>query len=466
MATQATMTRGTPAMPKSQGMTVTHVEITGAAILLVVHIALAFMIRPVPQLATAHAVVAGVGACIYAMTTKNVRRIGAVAAYLVGCEVLWRMSKATVFWEYGKYASAAVFAIGLLRLQTKSNRALVLMYFGLLLPSILITITTMSAEEARQQISFNLSGPLAMTLAVLFFSNSRQTRSQQLAAFWAFICPAVGIGALALASTITRTDIEFVNASTAATSGGYAANQVSAVLGFGVLLLLLLATDRRYAWAMRVPLICLAVPLGAQTVMTFARGGIVLALAGMASAMFILMRGSKRARIGVILVAIVVTGVGRFVIEPRLEEMTRGELSVRYSERSSTGRDRLIDSELELFKQNVALGAGPGGAARYRREHDLFEGASHTEYTRMLAEHGILGLLSIICFIALCIRAVRSAQSTEARAVSVALVVWAALFLSVYGTRIAAPSFAFGLAFARAPRPRAPPALAMKQATS
>ena len=459
MANSATTTRMTPVVPKSHGLALTHVEITVGAILLVLHIALAFIVRPTPQLATAHALVAGLAGCAYALTTKHIRRIGAVAAYLVGCEVLWRMSKATVFWEYGKYASAAVFAIALLRVQTKSNRAIALMYLGLLLPSMLITIMTLTTEEARQQISFNISGPLAMTLAVLFFSNTRQTTNEQLATFWAFICPVVGIGALALVSTLTKTDIEFVNASTAATSGGYAANQVSAVLGLGVLLLLLLATNRSYAWALRLPLLCLAVPLTAQTLLTFARGGIVLAFAGMCVAVFILLRGTRRARISAVIVALIIAVVGRFVVQPRLDEMTRGELSVRYSERSSTGRDLLIDSELQLFKENIALGAGPGGATAYRREHGLFEGASHTEYTRMLGEHGLLGLLSIICFVMLCIRAVRGALSTEARATSAALVVWAVLFLSIYGTRLAAPALAFGLAFARAPRARPPAVL-------
>jgi O-antigen ligase len=295
---------------------------------------------------------------------------------------------------------------------------------------------------------------------VLFFSNSRQTQNQQLATFWAFICPVIGIGALALVSTLTRTDIEFVNASTAATSGGYAANQVSAVLGLGLMLMLLVAIDRRVSWPLRMVILGLAVPLGAQTLLTFARGVIVLSFAGMCAAVFILLRGTRRARITALAVALLIGLLGRFVIQPRLEALTQGELSVRYTESSSTGRDMLIESELALFKENPVLGAGPGGGTAYRRERGLFEGASHTEYTRMLAEHGVLGLLSIVCFVLLGVRAVRAAPTTESRAVSIALVVWTTLFLSIYGTRLAAPSLAFGLAFARPPR--ASPVIASK----
>lgn len=459
MATTAT-TRAAALVPRSATFSLSQAHIVIGAVVLGVHIAIAFLIRPMPQIATLHAIAAGAAACIYAVTTKHVRRIGIAAAYIVGCEVLWRMSKATVFWEYGKYASAAVFAIGLLRIRSTSNRMLALLYFGLLVPSIAMSIMSLTGEEARQQISFYLSGPLAMTLAVLFFSNSRQTQSQQLATFWAFICPVVGIGALALVSTLTRTDIEFVNASTAATSGGYAANQVSAVLGLGLMLLLLVASDRRVSWPLRMVILGLAVPLGAQTMLTFARGGIVLSFAGMCAAVFILLRGTRRARITALAVALLISVLGRFVIQPRLEKLTQGELSVRYTDSSPTGRDMLIRSELALFKDNPVLGAGPGGGTVYRRERGLFEGASHTEYTRMLAEHGVLGLLSIVCFVVLGVRAVRAAPTTESRAVSIALVVWTTLFLSIYGTRLAAPSLAFGLAFARPPR--ASPAIASK----
>src|SRR5687767_4773710 len=38
-----------------------------------------------------------------------------VAAYIVGAEVLWRMSRAGVFWEYSKYVMVLVLVISMLR---------------------------------------------------------------------------------------------------------------------------------------------------------------------------------------------------------------------------------------------------------------------------------------------------------------------------------------------------------------
>jgi O-antigen ligase len=89
---------------------------------------------------------------------------------------------------------------------------------------------------------------------------------------------------------------------------------------------------------------------------------------------------------------------------------------------------------------------------RVREERGEFFGASHTEYSRMLAEHGIFGAFSILCLIGLGYRAVRQARDTSSRAVATAMVIWVSLFLLVYGTRLAAPALVFGLAFVRKPQ--------------
>ena len=85
---------------------------------------------------------------------------------------------------------------------------------------------------------------------------------------------------------------------------------------------------------------------------------------------------------------------------------------------------------------------------RSRAERGEFGGASHTEYSRMLAEHGIFGVFSLLCLIALAIRAVRTAAPNK-QALALAFVIWFALYLLLNGCRIAAPCLMFGLAFVR-----------------
>jgi hypothetical protein len=79
----------------------------------------------------------------------------------------------------------------------------------------------------------------------------------------------------------------------------------------------------------------------------------------------------------------------------------------------------------------------------------------------MLGEHGILGALSLLCLMLIVLRAVLEARDPDARALALALVVWATLFLGIYATRLAAPAFVLGLAFV-APRS---PSLSRKVST-
>lgn len=441
---------GAPKLAASSALT--RGQLALALGLAVGHVVLAVLMRAAPQLATAHAVACLLIGLVVAGTTRRMGNVAAVAGYIVGCEVLWRMSKATVFWEFGKYALASVMLVALVRIGARRNRVLAIACFALLIPSVALTFVTLDLDAARQEVSFNLAGPFALTISVLFFSNIRLTASQLLTTFLALVAPVIGIGALTFLSTAAQDQIEFVNAANNVTSGGYGPNQVSAMLGLAMMFLfLLLLVERKLPWSQRVPLFVLAAALATQAALTFARGGIVLAFAGTAAAMFVLLRGNRRGRATVVVVAIISILLGKYVIEPRLDELTGGELSQRYSNTKSSGRDLFIISELALFEEHPILGVGPGIGMRERQDRGLFYGASHTEYTRVLAEHGIFGVGSLVCFFALCARAVRKARDTRAKALAAAMVIWVVLFLLVYGTRLAAPAFVFGLAFARRP---------------
>ena len=66
----------------------------------------------------------------------------------------------------------------------------------------------------------------------------------------------------------------------------------------------------------------------------------------------------------------------------------------------------------------------------------------------MLAEHGLFGAFAIVCLLVLASRAFRRAKDPVNRANTVALILWFAASIGIYGTRIAAPAVVFGLAFA------------------
>lgn len=429
-------------------------RLVAAAAFVAAHVVLALLVRAVPGVATVHAVLVLAVGLMIAISTRRLQNVAAVVAYIAGAEVFWRMTKAGVFWEFGKYSMIAVMLVAIARLKVRRNAALALTYIGLLLPSIALTFTALDVVMAREEVSFNLAGPLAIACAVIFFSSVQLTVNELRATFVAAIGPIIAVSTMVFVKTGDLASVVFGNGSNSSTSGGFGPNQVSAVLGLGLMLLMLLSLDRRLKLWVRLALLGPAAVLAFQTILTFARGGILFALAGIFAAMFVLVRANRNARIGVVLIALFSYAIGTYVIEPRLEQDTNGQLSVRYANTQSSGRDQIIDAELGFFRDNIALGVGPGVGMQLRMESGEI-GPSHTEYSRMLAEHGLLGLVSLVCLLIIYARAVLGARSVGSRAVAAALVTWTALFLAVYATRIAAPAFAIGLAFAL-PKPPAP----------
>lgn len=430
---------------------------------LVAHAPLGVLIRIVPAIGILHQLACfslGVGLA----AIGRVRKATHVIAYIAGCEVLWRMTRSSIAWEFGKYAISAICVVGMLRVKVKRNIGLPVAYFALLLPSAILTFTGGdSAEEARQLISFNLSGPMCLMLCVLFFSNIRITQIDLRRMYFAIIGAAIGIAAVAYYSIRSVLEIEFINGSNRVMSGGFGPNQVSAILGLGVLFSLLLLFEKGLPWRLRAPLIGISVVLAVQAALTFSRGGLVLAFAALFGALLYLIR-NRRTRVTLVIVGVLLAGVGKFVVIPRLEAFTKGKLSQRYTNIDSSGRTVIAGFDLEIFEDHPFVGVGPGMADDIRKDLGHF-GAAHTEFTRVLAEHGILGLISELIMFLLMWRIFRATRLVSSRAAVVALLIWSLLFLLINAMRLAAPSFLMGVActIAYSFRPRPKP---VKAATS
>lgn len=409
------------------------------------HAVLALLMSAFPPIATVHALAClAIGLVVAAR--RPIREVAFVTAYLVGAEVLWRMTHATVFWEYAKYAVSAVVVVALLRVRAVRNRGLAIGYLVVLLPSVVLTLASMPLDRARQVISFNLSGPLCLTLCVLLFSNLRLRDQDLRTTMLMLIAPVAGVCAIAYHSTVTAVDLEFFGDSNSVTSGGFGPNQVAAMLGLGLVFALLLVVERRLALRIRVVLAILAVAFATQAALTFSRGGLALAFAAAFAAIFYLVR-DRRARLTLVVIGALLFSVGKYVVVPQLEEFTSGKLRDRYTDLNPSNRGLIAGYDLQIFADNPVLGVGPGAAAELR-EGIGHGSAAHTEFTRLLAEHGILGALAIALLLILAIRTIAGARTLQARAFVVAMLVWVMLFLLVNAMRLAAPSFLFGLACA------------------
>ena len=369
----------------------------------------------------------------------------AAAAYIAGAEILWRMTGTGLFWEFGKYGASLILLLAFLRLPAhRTTYWGALLYLVLLVPSAIITLQELGPTLARDAISFNLSGPFSLAVAVLFFSSVQAARIDLELVVFSLLAPTLGVLAICTYATLTAGAIRFYAESNYVTSGGFGPNQVSALLGMGALLSLLLALQSAQAWR-RTAFAGLTLWFLVQGVLTFSRGGVLNAVICMGFLLIHLVR-QPRVRVMALAVLVLFTFLGAAVIFPRLNAYTGGALQERYSSTATGVRQTLVEEELALWRENPVLGVGPGMSKYYRASLLGMEVASHTEFTRLLSEHGTFGLLALLVLIAVAgLAYLRSPSALEKAWVS-ALSGWAFIEMSHSAMRIMAISFLFGLA--------------------
>jgi hypothetical protein len=256
-----------------------------------------------------------------------------------------------------------------------------------------------------------------------------------------FLAPAAGIAAIVLFGIVTNPDITFNTESNVATSGGFGPNQVSAILGLGTLFAFFCQFAAPAGLAFRVVLFALMVWLAAQSALTFSRGGLFAAsgAAAVASAYYAIRY--PRARLALIAVAALVFATGKYVIWPQLDQFTEGNITARFTEKDLSRRDELGWADLTIWDEHPILGVGPGRSSIEHREEVI----THTEFTRLLSEHGLFGAAAILILVFVAWQNVRRAASDRARGLGLAMITWSCLFMLNSAMRLAAPSFLFGL---------------------
>jgi hypothetical protein len=406
-----------------------------------------------PPLSTLHAVATLVAAVWLVGVRRNPEGAACIAAYLAASDVLWRMTRASVPWEVSKLSLIAVFLFGVVRIIRKPRRlGLPLTLLFLLLPSAVVTIERFGIlGNGRERLSFELAAHVALVFGVIFFSNMKAERQTVAGVLWMIVGPVVAVNTIATAGTIGLDSSDFSGGlSNFASSGGYGPNQVSALIGVGAMVsVFLVFIDRRPV--LRVVAAGLAIWFLAQSALTFSRGGSFnLVVALIVATPFFLRTAQVAARF--LAVIAVVALVVAFVMIPVIQHITGNQFGQRFTSSDPTLRTDLMRSELSAWEDNIALGVGVGMMERTVGDRgagdrgELPKLPTHTEYTRLLAEHGLLGLAAILVLIALAVRSVRSQRTLEGRILAVVLIAWCASEISHSATRLALVSFLFALA--------------------
>ncbi|HKI87312.1 MAG TPA: O-antigen ligase family protein, partial [Thermoanaerobaculia bacterium] len=358
------------------------------------------------------------------------------------------------FYEFGKYATGVLAFAAILRYGVWHRaKKLPILYFSLLLPSLAVL-----PYFDRQRIAFNLSGPFALALAATFLSTVQLRKEDLQWIYLAILGPAIGLAALALSSTLALKTIDFA-VSSSETSAGIGADQVSSVLGLGALVAFLYCfTKLRYRFLLYL-MAGLFLWLGAQSVLTFARGGLwtMVGAVAVASFYFLRERGSRGALIvrgGLLVVAAV------FLVYPFLDQISGGSVSRRFESFNSSGRTQIAQADLEAFEEHPIFGLGPGQSLYFHAEVFRLSNA-HTEFSRMLSEHGSFGLAAFVIMLIMAAGNGLKQKNKKSRGLAFSFTAWGLLFMLHSAMRLVAPSFLFGLGMAKlmpeeepAPRPK------------
>lgn len=369
------------------------------------------------------------------------------AAYVMGAEVLWRMTHAVALWEMGKYTVIAVLGLAVLRSRPIRPTAVSTWYFGLLVPSALITMSELGFTLARKQVSFNISGALAISICAAFCSRCRFSAEQWAAILRCTLLPVVAIWTVVVVGIVSADELTFNTESNVAMSGGFGPNQVSMVLGLGAMFSLMLAlvlSPREDRVGRLVPGV-LALVFLLQATLTFSRSGVYMAiLSSLATLLFSLK--NKRLRNACILGGVTLYLVGTYVIFPRLDEFTGGMLSERFLQTSATGREEIMHADFDVWMEHPLFGVGPGMASSYRSKY--FHAASaHSEITRMLAEHGLFGLAALSLLAVSVARRLSAFADPRIRGLMIAFAAFGVLVMLSNAMRIVAPSLLIGFVF-------------------
>ena len=403
------------------------------------HVPIALLMSRIGKIATVHALLTLAVGLWFALMDRRPQRAAYACAYIAGAEALWRSTSADVFWEFGKYATAAIILLSLYQNMRLKVHGAALLYFALLLPSVLFTMAEREYRFRgfREPLSFNMSGPLAIMLCLCFFSNLRLTAKEMHKLFLAAIGPIVGLTSLAAYSLLTAHTVRFYGESNLLASGGWGPNQVAAVLGLGAFfafLGLLCAPGGVLLLGLLLGVMTMFV---VQSAMTFSRGGLYIMTGATIAATYFLARQPSVRRRLVLVGVVLFVGLLGFLFAAN--QFTGGALLERFLDLDMTHREEFVADDIGIWQESPVFGVGPGLGEEVRGAE------AHTEFTRLLAEHGLFGLAALLVLVFIALDHFLRASNPTQKAMVASMTAWAFLYMAVNSLRLVAPAFTLGL---------------------
>lgn len=375
--------------------------------IVLIHMAIAVAVFAIPFLSKLYALIIPILGFIYVVKTKNRNNeVLLVAAYMVGMEVFLRMTQGNFNNEFIKVNVVFFMLLGMLYRNFSVSAFIYWIFLILLIPGILITTSTADFNtDVRKILVFNLSGEVCLAVAAIYMCKRKISFDDLQNVIVALGLPVVTTVVYLFLYNPSVKDVIKGTQSNFDTSGGFGPNQVSTILGLGMFVfftqLILFSKSKKMMLLNGFLLLFISY----RAVVTFSRGGVITAIIMIICLLFFLYNFSNAKGKSKFFLVFVLTGLMGASIWGYSSLQTAGLINKRYANEDALGRtkkDRLggreeiMDAEFKIFMDNPVTGVGAGMGKAVRKESFGMEIASHNEMTRMLSEHGLMGILGML----------------------------------------------------------------------
>jgi hypothetical protein len=368
-----------------------------------------------------------------------------LASYLTPFEVLSRIANTSpaLPYELGKYLLFVLLFYGIISSRYKGRSAGWLMLV-LLLPAVFIDES--GSISGYKPIVFNVLGPVNVALGVIYsgmlrIDNQLFIRLLKLS-LWPMFCVLLYV----FIRTPEFDEIEFNLGANFDTAGGFGSNQVATVLGAGLFFTFLFWYLKKSVSSYRIIDTVLLLGFAVQGFLTFSRGGMIGGLVAIIILILFLSKDQlnpeKKNGVSPKFAKLLLPVLVLLISFSLADNLTGGLLTLRYQGESggtlsgtkeknlntlTTGRFSIFQSDIDLWERYPLLGTGVG-ASSFLREGENRQ-IAHVEMSRLLAEHGVLGLGYMLVFAAITASHIRDFRKDNIKLIQTAI-----LFLALFTT--------------------------------
>ena len=371
------------------------------------HCIIAVVIFAVPFLSKILALLIPIIGFYFVQKTKNSNNeVLLIAAYLVGIEVFLRMTGGNFNNEYVKVSVIFFMLLGMMYSNFSTNAFIYWFFLILLIPGIIIASTVTDYNiDVKKALFFNLSGPVCLGICAIYMFNRKILFSDLQNIILAMGLPILTTTVYLFLYNPSVKDVVTGTQSNFETSGGFGPNQVSTILGLGIFIfftqLVLFSKSKKEIILNGFLLLFVSY----RGIVTFSRGGVITGVVMIVCLLVLLYFFSNAKGKSKFIPVFIMTGLMGIGIWTYSSIQTSGLIDKRYANQDArgkekksqlSGREEIISSELTYFLDNPITGIGVGMGKEMRQKSVGEAVASHNEITRMLAEHGLFGILGLL----------------------------------------------------------------------